>query len=322
MMLLFFGLLFTDVIKVSYFLFQHFANSPVDLKRRAFFTQALTLGASLVVIGLSGVGVNSYYARAVVVRIKISLSGLPDLFKGFRIVQISDLHIGQLMTGSKLREIVEQVNELNPDLIAITGDLADGSIEKLVGEVQPLKDLKAPHGVYFVTGNHEYYNGVEDWVREIGNLGIRVLNNENQKISKGDEFIYLAGVTDHAAKSFGEHHAPDFEKALGGLEKDKKKVLLAHQPIATREAAEFGTDLILSGHTHGGQIWPFTYMVFLQQPYLKGFYRHKNTQLYVNQGTGCWGPPMRVGSYNEITEITLTQETCGNHSRIKSQKQK
>ncbi len=309
MMLFFFSLLFTDVVKMLYALYLKVASNsesiPVDLKRREFLTQTLTLGASVVVLGLSGLGVRNYYAKAVVQKIQITLTGLPELFRGFRIVQISDLHIGQLMTGAKLQEIVNQVNALKPDLIAITGDLADGSIERLLPEVSALKDLRAEQGVFFVTGNHEYYNGVDEWTREIGNMGIKVLNNEHFKLKKGSDFIYLAGVTDHEAARFGKQHAADFNKTLGGLEADKKKILLAHQPIATHEAAEYGTDLVLAGHTHGGQIWPFTYMVYLQQPYLKGLYQHKNTQLYVNQGTGCWGPPMRVGSYNEITEIEL-----------------
>ncbi len=209
------------------------------------------------------------------------------------------------MTGERLTEIVAQVNSLKPDLIAITGDLVDGTVDKLLHEVTSLKDLTAENGVYFVTGNHEYYSGVHDWTREIEKMGIKVLNNENVTIKKENESLYLAGVTDHEAKRFVKDHASDFKKALYGLARDKKKILLAHQPIAVKEAAEYGADLVLAGHTHGGQVWPFKYLVYLQQPYVKGFHQYKNTKLYINQGTGCWGPPLRLDSYNEITEMVL-----------------
>jgi len=309
MMLFFFSLLFTDGIRLIIFLyskvFAHTTPTSVDLQRREFLSQSLTLGASTLVFGLSAWGVKKYYDKAVVNQVEVTLSNLPELFKGFRIVQISDLHIGQLMTAPKLKEIVNQVNNLKPDIIAITGDLADGSVERLLDEVSSLKELKAEHGVYFVTGNHEYYNGADEWTQEISKMGIKVLNNKNVEIIRETESIILAGVNDHEAARFGPTQAADFKKALSGLGSDKKKILLAHQPIAVQEASEYGTDLVLSGHTHGGQIWPFTYLVYLQQPYLKGLYTHESTQLYVNQGTGCWGPPMRVGSYNEITEITL-----------------
>ena len=211
-----------------------------------------------------------------------------------------------MMTKTGLKEVVDRVNTLNPDLIVITGDLVDGSTDKLLGEISSIKDLKAEMGVYFVTGNHEYYSGVLKWAYEIEKLGIKVLNNETVKINRGNDFIYLSGVTDHEAKRFGKEHAADFKKTFSGLQEGKKKILLAHQPIAVKEASEYGVDLVLSGHTHGGQIWPFNYLVYLQQPYLKGLYKFNNTKLYVTQGTGCWGPPMRLGSFNEITEIVLS----------------
>ena len=277
-----------------------------NLGRRNFMSRSVALGTSLFVSGFSFIGVQNYYANAIVERHTVSLNGLPEIFKGFKIVQISDLHIGQMMTGAKLQEIVDQVNSLQADLIAITGDLVDGNTEKLFGEIAALKDLKAEQGVYFVTGNHEYYSGADDWTTAIEKMGIKVLNNANVKIKKANEWFYLAGVTDHEGKKFGAKHASDFNKALSGLDNSKKKILLAHQPIAVIEAAEYKTDLVLAGHTHGGQVWPFNYLVYLQQPYVKGFHQHKSTTLYINQGTGCWGPPLRLDSYNEITEITLS----------------
>ena len=306
MTLMFFSLVFIDFIKVIIYFYTKFISlneKIINIERRQFISGIISAGTSGLVLIASGIGVKNYYSKAIVKKIKIILNGLPKVFSGFKIVQISDLHIGQMMTGAGLKKIVKQVNDLKPDIIAITGDLADGSVDILLDDAMPLKSLKAKKGVYFVTGNHEYYSGVEAWTLEIEKMGIKVLNNENIKIEKDNDFLYLAGVTDHEAKRFGKNHAADFKKALSGLDKDKKKILLAHQPIAVREASKYGTDLVLSGHTHGGQIWPFNYFVYLQQPYLKGSYEYNGTQLYVNQGTGCWGPPLRLGSFNEITEI-------------------
>jgi len=308
MMLLFFLLFSIDMIKIVIYLFNHFIGTGeeiINTQRREFVSAVSATAVSSFVFIASGVGIKNYYSSAIVKKIKVLLTDLPASFKGFNIVQISDLHLGQMMTRQTLEKIVDQVNNLAPDLIAITGDLADGSTKRLLSEALPLKKLKAPKGIYFVTGNHEYYSGVEEWTHAIKKMGIKVLNNENIKIKRGEDFFYLAGVTDHEGKRFGKKHASDFNKTLFNLEKDKKKILLAHQPIAVQKASKFGTDLVLAGHTHGGQIWPFNYFVYLQQPYLKGFYEYQGTKLYVNQGTGCWGPPMRLGSQNEITQIIL-----------------
>ncbi len=308
MMLLFFLLFSMDMIKIPIYIFQKLTMAGEEITnpgRREFVSGVLASAASTIVFISSGIGVKNYYSNAIVKKFNVSLKGLPEAFKGFKIVQISDLHLGQMMTKKTLEEIVDQVNRLKPDLIAITGDLADGPTGKLLSEADPLKNLKAEKGIYFVTGNHEYYSGVEKWTLAIEKMGIKVLNNENIKIKRADDYFYLAGVTDHEGKNFGKEHAADFKKAFSRLEHGKKKILLAHQPIAVQKASEYGTDLVLAGHTHGGQIWPFNYLVYLQQPYLKGFYDYNGTKLYVNQGTGCWGPPLRLGSQNEITQIIL-----------------
>ncbi len=308
MMLLFFLLFSMDMIKIVIYLFDKLTwagEEVINPERREFVSAVIGALASASVLIASGIGVKNYYSTAVVKKYSVRLNKLPETFKGFKIVQISDLHIGQMMTGETLKLIVEQVNNLKPDLIAITGDIADGSTAKLLQDVKPLKNLKALKGVYFVTGNHEYYSGVKEWTVAIEKMGIKVLNNENLRITRGSDYFYLAGVTDHEGRRFGKKHAANYKKALFGLENNIKKILLAHQPIAVQKATEFGTDLVLAGHTHGGQIWPFNYFVYLQQPYLKGFYEYKGTMLYVNQGTGCWGPPMRLGSQNEITQFTL-----------------
>ena len=308
MMLLFFSLFSMDLIKIPIYIFQKLTMTGDEITnpgRREFISGVIASSASTIVLISSGIGVKNYYSNAVVKTFNVSLKGLPEAFKDFKIVQISDLHLGQMMTKKTLEQIVGQVNSLKPDLIAITGDLTDGPTGKLLSEADPLKNLKAEKGIYFVTGNHEYYSGVEKWTLAIDKMEIKVLNNENIKIRREDNYFYLAGVTDHEGKNFGREHASDFKKALSGLEHGKKKILLSHQPIAVQKASEYGTDLVLAGHTHGGQIWPFNYLVYLQQPYLKGFYNYNGTKLYVNQGTGCWGPPVRLGSQNEITQIIL-----------------
>lgn len=238
----------------------------------------------------------------------IALNRLPLSLDGLRIVQITDLHVGPLIDGRWMRRVVDQVNALKPDVIVITGDLVDGSVEELRRHVAPIADLRARHGTYFITGNHEYYSGADAWCDHIASLGVRVLRNERVSITSdsADESLDLAGVDDWASGHFpGE--GPDLSKALAGRDTNKALILLAHQPAAANEAAAHGVDLQLSGHTHGGQIWPFNYLVYLQQPYSKGLYRHNGTQtqVYVSPGTGFWGPPMRLGTTAEITHITL-----------------
>jgi predicted MPP superfamily phosphohydrolase len=197
---------------------------------------------------------------------------------------------------------------LKPDLIVITGDLVDGSVEELRHHVAPLADLQSLQGTYFITGNHEYYSGVDAWCTYIASLGVHILRNARVSISRNstEDSFDLAGVDDWASRHFpGE--GPNIRKALVNRDPNKVVILLAHQPVAVDEAATYDVDLQLSGHTHGGQIWPFTCLVYLQQPYTQGLYRHGDTQtqVYVSPGTGFWGPPMRLGTSAEITHITL-----------------
>jgi len=308
MMLFMFSFLFIDIIRGALKLFK-IARRDKTVKspeRKEFIAKSIGAGVTTLVLGTTALSIKNFYEMAIVKKVKISLDNLPKSFKGFRIAQISDIHIGQIMRKHTLVKIVEQVNSLNADIIVITGDLVDGSVENLFDEISPIKDLKAKYGVYFITGNHEYYSGAEQWTDAVTSLGIKVLQNENVEIKKNGESFFLVGVNDREAGKFGEKHSPDFKKAFSGINKDKKTVLLAHQPHDIEKAAEFNADLMLSGHTHGGQIWPFGLLVTLQQKYLKGYYKYEKTHLYVNQGTGCWGPPMRLDSENEITEITLT----------------
>jgi predicted MPP superfamily phosphohydrolase len=287
--------------------------SPMHDSERRLLIQRMFGFAALGATGLlSGFSLWNGLRPVSVRPLPITLNRLPKSLDGLRIVQITDLHIGPMIDGDWLRQVVDKVNALKPDLITITGDMVDGSVEELSRHVAPIADLKAPLGVYFITGNHEYYSGVEAWCAHIASLGVRVLRNERVAIAAGENggSFDLAGVDDWGSRQFpGE--GPDLPKALAGRDTGKTLILLAHQPAAIHEAAEHGVDLQLSGHTHGGQIWPFTYLVYLQQPYVEGLHRHRGTetQIYVSPGTGFWGPPMRLGTAAEITHITLRSAT-------------
>jgi predicted MPP superfamily phosphohydrolase len=243
-------------------------------------------------------------ARPRVVRQDIRLAKLPPAFDGFRIAQISDLHVGGRVDRAYVEDVVAQVNALQPDLIAITGDLLDSDLEQVRDALEPLKGLRAGEGVFYVTGNHEYFHGIGPWLEEVPRLGLRLLMNERVAIRRGQEAFDLAGVDDFMGRSV-PGHGPDFERALAGREAGRESILLAHQPKALPEAVRHGVGLVLAGHTHAGQMWPFMHLVKLDQPYVAGHYTEGPTQLYVNQGTGFWGPPMRLGTRSEITLLTL-----------------
>lgn len=260
---------------------------------------AATLSAASLWNGLRPVAVKSF---------PVTIAKLPAARSGFKIAQITDLHIGPMINGDWLRDVVQKVNALNVDMVALTGDLVDGSVQDLSPHTEPLRDLRAKHGVFFVTGNHEYYSGADEWIAHLKTLGVRVLRNERVTLYDDNNAnpIDIAGVDDFASHSF-PGHGPDLPKALVGRDTNRPIILLAHQPAAIREAATHNVDLQLSGHTHGGQIWPWNYFVYIQQPYVSGLHKHPNSdsQIYVSDGTGYWGPPMRLGTSAEITEITL-----------------
>ena len=240
-----------------------------------------------------------------VTRVEVTLERLPKALDGFTIAQISDLHVASLLRRDYVEHVVALTMSLKPSLIAVTGDMVDGTVQDLRPHVAPLAGLKAPYGCYFVTGNHEYYSGVEAWLDEVRLLGMQPLRNERVKIGEGPASFDLAGVDDWTAEHFGLGHGADLPRALLGRDESRAVVLLAHQPRAVHEAARLGVDLVLSGHTHGGQIFPFGVLVRLVQPFVRGLHRLGSTQIYVNRGTGFWGPPMRLGSAPEITLLTL-----------------
>jgi hypothetical protein len=236
------------------------------------------------------------------------LARLPKALDGLTIAQLSDVHIGPSLGSRFLKDVVRTVNELSPDLVAITGDLVDGSVEQLGGIVAELANLQSRHGTFFVTGNHEYYSGAQSWCDELSSLGIRVLRNERVAIEQDGHGFDLAGIDDAQAARFGNGHGADLGRAILGRDPTRELVLLAHQPKAVVEAQEHGVGLQLSGHTHGGQLWPFNWLVKLQQPVVAGLEMIGKTWIYVSCGTGYWGPPMRLGAPAEVTQIVLRSQ--------------
>ena len=245
---------------------------------------------------------------APVVNVKVPLAGLAKELEGFTIAQISDIHVGQTIKRNFVEAIVDRVNLLKADMIAITGDVVDGSVPDLAYHTEPLARLESRHGTYFVTGNHEYYSGVHAWIRELERLGARVLINEHIVLDHDGAALTVAGVTDWSAHHYDPSHKSDPRAAGQGAPEHAPKVLLAHQPRSAHLAEAAGYDLQLSGHTHGGQFWPWNFLVHLQQPFTAGLNRLGRMWVYVSHGTGYWGPPMRFGVPSEITLIRLVRE--------------
>ena len=261
------------------------------------------------VLGLAGlftlVGYVNARRLARVVRVDVPLANLPPALEGFTIVQLSDIHIGPTIKREYVRAIVERVNRLDADLVAITGDVVDGGVEALREHAAPLGGLRSRHGSYVVTGNHEYYSGAAAWMREFERIGLRGLHNRHTVIDHGGARLVLAGVTDYSAAAFDAAQASDPAAALAGSPPGLPRILLAHQPRSARAAAAAGFDLQLSGHTHGGQFWPWNHLVRLQQPFTAGLHRLGRLTIYTSRGTGYWGPPKRFGAPSEITLLRL-----------------
>ncbi|MGM9490456.1 metallophosphoesterase [Ideonella sp. YS5] len=268
--------------------------------------------AAVPVLALAAVGWGLYEARrtARVREVDIPIAGLPAALHGFTIVQITDLHVGPTVKRPYVQAIVDAVNRLDADAIAVTGDLVDGRVADLRADVQPLAGLRARHGSFFVAGNHEYYSGAEEWLAHLGQLGLRVLLNEHVTLDHEGARLVLAGVSDWSAHHFIATHRSDPHAALAGAPPEAAlRVLLAHQPRSAPAAADAGFDLQLSGHTHGGQFWPWNFFVPLQQPFTAGLHRLRNLWVYTSRGTGYWGPPLRLGAPSEITRLRLVAAT-------------
>lgn len=249
--------------------------------------------------------------RPKVKRLEVRIAGLAKAFDGYRLVQLSDVHIGETLGREFAQMVTDTANAQDADAVVITGDMIDGSVERLTDLVAPLGHLKAKHGVFFVTGNHEYYSGGPAWEAAAARLGMTVLHNEHRVLQRGAGRLVMAGVTDLEGARFSASDAPDVDAALANVPEGAAIVLLAHQPRFARRAKEKGVGLMLAGHTHAGQIVPFNLFVPLQQPVLEGLAMLEGVQTYTSPGTGYWGPPFRVGTRGEVTVLTLRAPKVG-----------
>ncbi|MEV0235073.1 metallophosphoesterase [Nonomuraea sp. NPDC050786] len=281
------------------------APDAPPMSRRLFLGRATATVAGVGALGTVGYGMTSALGDPVIERVKVALPKLDARLSGLRFAVVSDIHLGPLTGRGHTERIVRMINGLEADVVAIVGDLVDGSVAQLGALAQPLKSLESRYGAYFVTGNHEYFSpsGPMEWIEELDQLGVRSLRNERVEIRHQGAVLDLAGVNDLGGASSGD--GPDFDKALGGRDTSRSTVLLAHQPVQVEQAARHGVDLQLSGHTHGGQIAPFNLVVGLQQPVVSGLATVDGVQVYVTRGAGFWGPPVRVGAPPEITMLEL-----------------
>jgi len=289
------------------------------------FSRWSAAGVPLAAIVVTLVGTYNARRTAAVRRVDVPIAGLPAAFEGFTIAQLTDVHVGPTIRAPYVQALVDRVNGLEADLVAITGDLVDGSVAALSAHVAPLGGLRSRYGTFFVTGNHEYYAGAHAWIAEVERIGMTVLLNRHVVIAGGAGAaaggaaagdgggavppLVLAGVADFGAGHFDAAHRSDAVAALRGAPGEAAvRVLLAHQPRSAAGAAAAGFDLQLSGHTHGGQFWPWNHFVRFQQPYVAGLHRLGGLWVYVSRGTGYWGPPKRFGAPSEITLLRLVGE--------------
>ncbi|MBD3830399.1 MAG: metallophosphoesterase [Arcobacter sp.] len=297
------GVIFLTFIITLFHEFISFGLSKTKYtkNRREFFKKSLDIGIVSAVIATNAKAIdNARDIELEVVDVKIKNLKLP-----YTIVQLSDIHIGGLITKDFIKNLVNKVNILNPDVVVITGDLVDTKLEYAKPALDELKNINSKYGNFFIVGNHEYFHGVKPIIDYVNTLNIKTLENENVYIGEKDRGFYLCGVYDRFGNRYGSFQ-PDIKKALENTQ-NEPTVLLAHQPKFIEEINTQGIDLILCGHTHGGQIFPFNFLVKLQQPYVKGLNQHTDsTQVYVNKGTGFWGPPMRLGASSEITILKLS----------------
>jgi uncharacterized protein len=273
--------------------------SKVALDRRLVLARGVAIFAGLTAAGITGYGVRTALGPPRIDRVRIPLAKLPRSLDGTRLAVVSDIHLGPLTGSRHVGRIVELINSVNADIVCIVGDLVDGSVAELGRFAEPLRDIESRQGAYFVTGNHEYYSGFQEWITEVDRLGVRPLRNQRLELGGLD----LAGVNDLGGEDFGD--GPDFALALGDRDPARPVVLMAHQPVVAREAARYGVDLQVSGHTHGGQMAPFNLLVKLQQPVVSGLGTVDGVPVYVTNGAGFWGPPVRVGAPPQVSVIEL-----------------
>lgn len=281
--------------------------------RREFLSRTGKNSAIALAAVSTGVGFWEAVKKPQVDRVSVPVDGLPPGLEGLKIAQISDLHVGPTISRERVQLVVEAINELEPDLIAVTGDMVDGSVAQLREDTAPLAGLKARHGVFYCTGNHEFYSGVEDWMKEFARLGFKVLDNRHEVIEIEGSKLVVGGVHDYRAERWSSAgYVTSATKAFEGAPSEGFRLLLAHQPKSCIEAEKAGVNLQLSGHTHAGQFIPFSWIVHFTQPYIQGLNRHAERMwVYVNRGTAWWGPPVRLGVPSEISLLTLTDSKIG-----------
>ncbi|MFI6907090.1 metallophosphoesterase [Nonomuraea sp. NPDC050394] len=270
-----------------------------DPARRAFLARSIAVTAGAAATSIVGYGMVTALGPPHLEHVTIRLRRGGAQAQGLRIALVGDIHLGPMLGRAHTRRIVDMINRTEADLVAIVGDLVDGTVGQLASAAAPLGDLRSRHGTFFVTGNHEYFSGASAWIEELRDLGVRLLQNERVELPGLD----LAGVNDVTGAR--QDHGPDYDLALGGRDQDRPVILLAHQPIQVNEAMRHGVDLQLSGHTHGGQMVPMNLITSWAQPTLAGHGRFGDTQLYVTKGAGFWGPPVRVGAPPDITIVEL-----------------
>ncbi|MEU4803174.1 metallophosphoesterase [Actinosynnema sp. NPDC023587] len=284
-------------------------RTPEERTRRLFIARSLAAVGGVATAGVVGYGTTQALGDPLVKRVPVTLAKLDPRLSGYRIAVVSDIHLGPLLGRAHTERIVRMINEQQVDLVAIVGDLVDGTVAELGEAAAPLRDLVSTHGSFFVTGNHEYYSGVEPWLGELDRLGVHPLRNERLSVERAGAAFDLAGVNDVTGRNFDD--GPDFARALDGRDRSNPVVLLAHQPVQAHEAAKHGVDLQLSGHTHGGQMFPFHLAIGLQQPVRSGLATVDGTQVYTSNGVGFWGPPVRVGAPPDITVVELRHNFAG-----------
>ena len=279
---------------------------PATGHRMPYQTRRLFLARSAAIVGglgaatVTGNGIHTALGPPRRNRVTIPLAKLPRRMDGLRIALVADIHLGPILGKAHCQRVVDIVNDMDADLVAVVGDLVDGSVAELGPHAEPLRGLRSRRGSFFVTGNHEYFSGYQEWVEEIDSFGVKVLRNQRVEIDGLD----LAGVNDLTGGAYGD--GPDLDRALGGRDSSRPVVLLAHQPRQAHEAARHNVDLLLAGHTHGGQLWPFHYVVrATQQPLLAGLGKVDGLPVYVTRGAGFWGPPVRVGAPPDVTLVEL-----------------
>jgi uncharacterized protein len=278
-------------------------GGAADPGRRRLLRQGVAIMAGLAATGISGVGVARAYRQPVVRELEVPLARLDRRADGLRIAVVADLHVGPLYGGGHVEAVVDIVNGLDADLVAVVGDMVSSDVGSVRESAVPLRRMRSRYGSFFVTGNHEYYTGHEEWIEAAGELGLRVLRNERVEIVHGGGAIELAGVNDREGSRYGD--PPDYQAALGDRDTSRPVVLLAHQPVQVHRAAAYGVDLQLSGHTHGGQVYPFHHLIRLDQPVVSGLAEVDGTLVYVTNGAGFWGPPMRVGADPDVSLVVL-----------------